>query len=144
MISLTISRDGLDVPALPLSIGTSRTPGSYQLAANGWNPGRVQRDNAIAQSRWLSGGKLISTRNEIITLDLTVRIWGTSVANMRTMVDDLGNALGQFSYTITEQISGALTTNVYTCMPASWAIESDPNQWRQYTTLFTASIPREQ
>lgn len=141
MIALSIDRSSLGL--LPLSIGTARTAGSYQLAANGWNPGRVQRDNAVATSRWLSGGKLVSTRNEIISLELTVRIWGTSVANMRTMIDDLGNALGQYSYTVTETVTGALTTNVYDCMPASWAVESDPNQWRQFTTLFTASIPRE-
>ena len=141
MITLSIDRSSLGL--LPLAVGTARTSGSYQLAANGWNPGRVQRDNAVATSRWLSGGKLVSTRNEIISLELTVRIWGSSVANMRTMIDDLGNALGQFSYTVTETIAGALTTNVYTCMPASWSVESDPNQWRQYTTLFTASIPRE-
>lgn len=143
MITLSISRDGLTVPALPLTIGTARTAGSYQLTANGWNPGRVQRDNSIAQSRWLSGGALVSTRDEIVTLELTVRIWGSSVANMRSMVDDLGDALGQWSYTITETITGSLTPNVYACMPASWAIESDPNQWRQFTTLFTASIPRQ-
>jgi len=141
MITLSIDRSSLGL--LPLSVGTARTAGTYQLSANGWNPGRVQRDNAIATSRWLSGGRLVSTRNEIISLELTVRVWGSSVANMRTMVDDLGNALGQFSYTVTETVTGALTTNVYTCMPASWSVESDPNQWRQFTTLFTASIPRE-
>lgn len=141
MITLSIDRSSLAL--LPLAVGTARTAGSYQLTANGWNPGRVQRDNAVATSRWLSGGKLVSTRNEIISLELTVRIWGSSVANMRTMIDDLGNALGQFSYQVTETVSGALTTNVYDCMPASWAVESDPNQWRQFTTLFTASIPRE-
>ena len=141
MITLSIDRASLGL--LPLSVGTARTAGSYQLTANGWNPGRVQRDNAIATSRWLSGGRLVSTRNEIISLELTVRVWASSVANMRTMVDDLGNALGQFSYTVTETVTGALTTNVYTCMPASWSVESDPNQWRQFTTLFTASIPRE-
>jgi len=141
VITLSIDRSSLGL--LPLSVGTARTAGTYQLTANGWNPGRVQRDNAIATSRWLSGGRLVSTRNEIISLELTVRVWGSSVANMRTMVDDLGNALGQFSYQITETVTGALTTNVYTCMPASWSVESDPNQWRQFTTLFTASIPRE-
>jgi hypothetical protein len=141
VITLSIDRSSLGL--LPLSVGTARTAGTYQLSANGWNPGRVQRDNAIATSRWLSGGRLVSTRNEIISLELTVRVWGSSVANMRTMVDDLGNALGQFSYTVTETVTGALTTNVYTCMPASWSVESDPNQWRQFTTLFTASIPRE-
>jgi hypothetical protein len=141
VITLSIDRSSLGL--LPLSVGTARTAGTYQLTANGWNPGRVQRDNAIATSRWLSGGRLVSTRNEIISLELTVRVWGSSVANMRTMVDDLGNALGQFSYTVTETVTGALTTNVYTCMPASWSVESDPNQWRQFTTLFTASIPRE-
>lgn len=143
MIGLSVDRSSLGLLPLSLTAATGRTAGSYQLAANGWNPGRVQRDNAVATSRWLSGGRLVSTRNEIISMELTVRIWGSSVANMRTMVDDLGNALGQFSYTVAEYIDGALTPNIYTCMPASWSMESDPNQWRQYTTLFTASIPRE-
>ena len=142
MITLSIDRASLGL--LPLAVtNTGRTAGTYVLDANGWNPGRVQRDNAVATSRWLSGGKLVSTREEIISLELTVRVWGSSVANMRTMVDALGDALGQYSYTVTETITGALSTNVYTCMPASWAVESDPNQWRQFTTLFTASIPRE-
>jgi hypothetical protein len=141
MITLSIDRASLGL--LPLAIGTARTAGTYQLAANGWNPGRVERDNAIATSRWLSGGKLVSTRTQVISLELTVRVWASSVANMRTMVDDLGDALGQYSYQITETVAGALATNVYDCMPASYSIESDPNQWRQFTTLFTASIPRE-
>jgi hypothetical protein len=141
VISLSIDRSSIGL--LPLTIGTTRTTGAYMLMAGGWNPGTIERDNTYARSRWLSGASLVSTRDELTSLDLGVRIWGSSLSNMRQMVDDLGAALGQFSYQITETWSGNLTPRVYDCCPASYAVEADPDQWRQYTTIVTASIPRQ-
>jgi len=142
MITLTISRTSLGL--LPLTIANSgRTAGTYVLTAGGWNPGAVERENSYARSRWLPGAQLVSTRDELMALSLTVRLWSDSVPNLRTMADTLGEALGQFSYTITENVTGALTPRIYDCMPASYSIDSDPVQWRQFTTTLTASIPRQ-
>ena len=59
MIGLSVDRSSLGLLPLSLTAATGRTAGSYQLAANGWNPGRVQRDNAVAmygyQARELAG-----------------------------------------------------------------------------------------
>ena len=140
MISLSITRDALDTPALPLSLADSGT-GTYVIVS--FDPGVKARDNTIARSRWIDGGQLTSSRVDILTLDLVVRINAASTAAVIAAADTLDEALGQFGYTITLTTTGALSTTDYTCMPATTALAWDPVQLRKYTALFTASIPRQ-
>lgn len=137
MISLTIDRTSLGL--LPYTITDTGTSGPVLVA---FQPGAIQRENAIATSRWIDGGALVSTRTEMTALSLTVRLWSTSYAQLRTDADTLGDALGQYSYTITETpTTGA--ARVYTCMPASWQMEMNPADLQKFTALFTASVPRQ-
>lgn len=138
MITLTIDRSSLGL--LPLTINDTGT-GTYVLQA--LNPGTRVRDNAVATSRWLDGGQLVSSRVDLVTLDLVVRINAASVPAVLTAADDLDAALGQFGYTITQAVSGAITTTTYTCMPASTSFAYDPVQLRANTSVFSASIPRQ-
>lgn len=138
MITLTIDRSSLGL--LPLTINDTGT-GTYVLSA--FTPGAKARDNAIAASRWLDGGQLVSSRVDILTMDLVVRINASSVAALTAAADVLDEALGQYGYTITQTIAGALTATTYTCMPASTSFPYDPVAFRAGTSLFTASIPRQ-
>jgi hypothetical protein len=138
MLTLTIDRASIGL--LPLTISDTGT-GTYVLSA--FTPGAKARDNTIATSRWLDGGQLVSTRVDILTMDMVVRINAASVSALKTAADALDAALGQFDYTITETIAGALTPTVYTCMPASTSWPYDPVAFRAGTSLFTASIPRQ-
>ena len=140
MITLTISRTDLTVPGLPLTITDSGT-GTYVLVA--YAPGAKAKDNAIAKSRWLPGGALVSTKTDILTMDLVVRVNAATVPALITAAEALDEALDQFGYTITEQVSGALTSTTYTCLPANTSFPYDPILFRAGMGLFTASIPRQ-
>jgi len=138
MLTLTIDRSSLGL--LPLTVNDTGT-GTYVLSA--FAPGTKARDNAVATSRWIDGGQLVSSRVDVLTMDLVVRINAASVAALKTAADELDAALGQFDYTITEAVTGALTSTVYTCLPASTSFPYDPIGFRAGTSLFTASIPRQ-
>lgn len=140
MISLSISRDALTVPATPLTIADSGS-GTYVLSS--FEPGMRMRDNAIAKSRWIDGGSLVSTRVDVATMDMVVRINAASTTAVLTAADTLDDALSQFGYTITLTVSGSVSTTAYTCMPATTSLSWDPIQLRNRTALFTASIPRQ-
>ena len=138
MISLSISRDSLTPPLTPLSIADAGT-GTYVLMS--FNPGQRLRDNAIAESRWIDGGSLTSSKVGLLTMQMTLMIRAASLSALETAAADLDEALGQFSYTITQTTAGALTTTTYTCMPASTSLDYDPALLRNSMGLFTATIP---
>lgn len=138
MISLTVDRSSLGL--LPLTANDFGTTGAVVAA---WQPSRKERDNAVARSRWLSGGSLVSTRDEIVGMDLVMRLYASSHTLIRSAVDEWDAALGQFSYTITETITGAITPTVYDCQPASWQVDNDPVAIRAGFVILTASIPRQ-
>lgn len=140
VISLSISRTGLTIPGLPLTISDSGT-GTYVLVS--YAPGAKSRENAVAQSRWLDGGALVSTRTSILTMDLVVQVRGASVSAILDNAAILDEALDQFGYTITEQVAGALTSTQYACMPANTSFPYDPVMFRAGLGMFTASIPRQ-
>ena len=143
MISLSISRSGLTPPLTPLTItDTGRASGTYVLNADGWFPGSVQAESSYARSRWLDGAQLVSSRVDLLTMQLSVQCWGASASAVRGMADTLGAALMQDSYTITET-GMSVTPVVYRCLPASWSMSWDPVLLRQGLALFTASIPRQ-
>ena len=137
MISLTVDRTSLGL--LPYTITDTGTSGPVLVA---FQPGAISRENVVATSRWVDGGALVSTRTEMTSMDLVVRLYSTSYAQLRTDAETLGDALGQYGYTITETpTTGSART--YTCLPASWQMEMSPPELRRFTALFTASIPRQ-
>ena len=140
MITLTISRDSLATPLLPLTINDSGT-GTYVLMD--MNPGVIAKDNVFARSRWIDGAALVSTRKDVLTLDLVIRINATGMAAIKAAAEALDDAFDQWSYTITESVTGSLTSTVYTCSPANTAFGYDPVQFRANTGLYTASVPRQ-
>ena len=140
MITLTISRDNLDVPLLPLTINASGS-GTYVLMD--MSPGARAKDNVFARSRWLDGAALVSTRQDLLSLDLVIRINATGMAGVKAAAAVLDDAFDQWSYTITETVTGLLTSTVYTCSPANTAFAYDPVQFRANTGLYTASVLRQ-
>ena len=134
MISLTLSNG----TATPITINDQGKTG-YVLVS--LDPGQTIRDNTYAESRWLSGGALTSTREDMTALSAVIQTWGTSLADTLTKVDTLGSALGQYSYTVTATYTGG--SAVYTACPASYSVSYDPNYLRNFLTVVTTSIPRQ-
>ena len=138
MISLSIDRSSIGL--LPLTVADSGSTGAVIVA---WQPKSKERENTVARSRWLKGGPLTSTRDEIVGMTLSVQLWASTPALLDQAVDVWDAALGQFSYTITETTTGALTPKVYACQPASWAVDNDPVMIRAGLVILTAQIPRQ-
>lgn len=140
MITLTLSRDLLSPPQLPLTINDSGT-GTYVLVS--MEPGVRAKDNAYARSRWLDGAQLVSTRQDLLSLELVIRINANGMAALKAAAEALDDAFDQWSYTITEQVAGAVGSTIYTCCPANTAFGYDPVQFRANTGIYTASVPRQ-
>lgn len=139
MITLSISNG--TATAIPIA-DTGTGPG-YVLTRSGWSNGMVENQNTYADSRWVDGAALTSSKQAVVSMSLQVRAWGTSIADMVSRVNALGDALSQYSYTITETYAGGGST-VHTCMPAvSVNMEYEPDLVAHYVAVVSASIPRQ-
>ncbi len=139
---LTLSIDRSELGLLPLSIVDTLATGTAGIALMSFNAGQSQADNAIAMSRWLDGGSLVSRTRGIVTLEATFRVEGSSLANLVTRIDELTAALDQFSYTITETPLGGSPV-VHTCMPANFGRAYSADLMRHSIDLLNCSIPRQ-
>ena len=140
MIALVIDRAELGL--LPISIPDALATGIPGIVLMTWQPGHSQADNVIATSRWMDGGSLVSTRRDVITLEASFRVEGTSLANLTARIDELTAALDQFSYTVT-MTPTAGTPVVFQCMPASFGRVWNADFMRANMDVVTASIPRQ-
>lgn len=113
MISITIDRSVLGL--LPLSI-TDTGADSYSLmpgfSLGGWTP-----DNTYAESRWIDGAAMTSSRLTMSAMELNLRVEGVSLTDLQANVDALATAVGQFTYTVT--VTEGTTVTDYDCCSGS-------------------------
>lgn len=136
---LTITIDRASIGASPLTI-TDNGSGVFTLMP-GFSIGGVTPRNVYAESRWQDGAVLTSTSRDLSSIDMTLRINGGSLAGVAFSTNDLSAALGQFSYTVTVNESGVIST--YECMPATWRRLFDRDEMRSGRDLVVVSIPRQ-
>lgn len=137
MTTLTIDRSGLSLADLVITADGSS---SYELES--FAPGRVERENTLAESRWRDGGRITSSRKAVTAMALVVRCHGTDVDDALTLAAALEVALGdQLSFTITELTDS--TSIDYDCMAASVDIARDPVLLEGSIIVVSASIPRQ-
>jgi hypothetical protein len=119
---------------------TAQPQGTSGYVVLSFAPNVVARDNTYAQSRWVDGAYLTSSRTDLLALSTTIRVHGTTVADMINKVAALGSAVDAFGYTVTAAYNGGGST-VYTAMPASYAVEYDPNSLRNLQVPVALTIP---
>lgn len=138
MISVTVSRAELGLTDLVIG---DTYPGANGYSVASYTPGAIEQQNVYAKSRWVNGAVLTSTRRDISTIDLSIRVKGSSLSDMAVKVQDLEVAFSQFGYLTTFWLG--MATVQYTCMPANYQIAPTSVEYRHFTTLFTAQIPRQ-
>lgn len=138
MISLSVSRTSLGL--LPLTLADTGTTGNVIVR---WEPNLPEREVAWARSRWLRGGSVVSSRDDIVGAELTFQIWGASSGAIWTTAGLWDAALAQFSYTITETRSGTLSPIVYGCAPTSLRVANDSVTIRAGYVVASCVIPRQ-
>ena len=124
------------------AIGTATIPdtGTSGYVLISYGPGQVRRDNAYAESRWIDGAALVSSRTDLTSLSLAVRVFGTSVDNALENAGVLLGIVTQDDYTVTTAYVGGGSA-VQHAMPASYSLEYDPNFLRVNQALLTLDIP---
>ena len=127
---------------LASAAGTASIPddatSGYALVS--FSPGQHIRDNAYAESRWLDGAALASSRTDIASLAMTVRVFGTSVPDVIAKVATIGTIINEFDYDVQVTYSAGGSV-VYTAMPGSYAPEYDPVLLRSNQALMSLTIP---
>lgn len=128
----------LDIGAISI---TDDGSGDYELVSFG--PGTVERENTLAESRWIDGGSLVSSRRRIATMNLVVRVTGSSLSEAETNTEALVAALDNdgTAFSMTEWT--ASTSTVWSCLPATVTVARDPIMMTADSYMVTASIPRQ-
>lgn len=132
-VTLSVSRTSLGL--VPLTAANSAT---VAATIRDWSPGLVVRDTTIARSKWAPGGVVTRSRDDVVTMTLSLFLRAGSLSASRALAEAWATALGQFEYTITESISGAVRP--FAAMPAS--VDMAESYWRNGVVELNASIPR--
>lgn len=136
MITLTISQE---TPLTDLTITDTGTVGSAGYVLRSITPAASQAENRVAESSFVDGGVLVARRRGMRTLELTVQVNAATMDALITAIAALTTAVDQFGYTVTA--SGTLSSEVYTCLPASWGRAYDRYLMRLNSDLVALSIP---
>lgn len=106
--------------ATPITINGSGS-GPYILTDRGLGrPAVVARTAYADNSPHVHGSLLTQAAKEQANLPLEVLVQASSAAQLRQCIDDLDDALWQFSYTVTVTVDEQ--TTVWTAGPASWGV----------------------
>ena len=128
--------------ALTVAIGsiTFADTGTTSHEIVSWDAGRLDAENKTAESSFVDGSVLTSTRTRAVSMTLVARITGTSLADLQAKIDALAAVVAAWSYTVTETVGSAKS---YDAMPASWQRAYDPVLLGIYADRVTLSIPRQ-
>lgn len=127
----------LTVAVGSISFGDTGTT-SHEIVS--WDAGRFDAENKTAESSYVNGSVLTSTRTRAVSMTLVARITGTSLADLQTKIDALAAVVAAWSYTVTETVGSAKS---YDAMPASWQRAYDPVLLGIFADRVTLSIPRQ-
>ena len=113
--TVTIDRSGLSLADLVIG---SEGFSPYVIAAGGLGRiGRTPRDATATASPFIHGQLRTASVLEESSLPLTVRVTGTSAADLDAKVTALEDALNQFVYTVTVAVNGV--AKAWTGYPAT-------------------------
>lgn len=111
--SVSISRTGLDLPALVI---TGDGTGTYSLTQGGLGrPLVTPRYTYADTSPDVDGQVLLQVARDTSALPLTLLVQGTTAANLDAALNALEDALWQFTYTATVNVGGVV--KVWRCQP---------------------------
>lgn len=137
MITVSIDRTSLSLTALSI---TDTGADAYSIMP-GVQIGGGERDNVYAESRWIDGAAVTSSRATLTTIDLNVRVEGSSLADLQTKIAALAAALAQFTYTVT--VTEGATATTYDCCPGSWRRQYNQTAMMNLADYLTVTIPRQ-
>lgn len=138
MITISIDRTSLSLAALVVD----STPGSgFWVPEDGLErPAITQRRQYAGASPWLHGSTLVAATKEQSTLPFTVYTQATTAALLSGQMDELEEALSQFTFDATVTIDGV--AKVWACDPADigWGTV-DSGMVRAHIARATVTIP---
>lgn len=139
MLSVTISRSLLSLS--DLTIDGNPNEGSLFLAEEGnEEPTFAMRRNYAPESPFIPGRVLLAAVRDSGSMPLRVYAQGNSAVEVRTAMDELEDALEQFTYTLTLTVDG---------VSRSWAADPEIPQWGEldsglvtaYMRIATVAVP---
>ena len=116
-IELTIDRSELLLGDLVIG----EDAGGYSLIKEGIGPGQQSWRRLAVTSPWAHGERLVHAVKDAPSMNVDIRVTGTSHGNLWNRLDVLTRAFSQFSYDLTFDIEGAVFT-WEKCQPADWAV----------------------
>lgn len=112
-LGVTVSRTALALPVLSL------TTSPYWIDEDGLeSPEMTWRRTYAGDSPYTHGSELVAAVKEQTSLPLGVLILADSALELQTALDDLDEAVSQFTYTTTVTVDGIARS--WSCDPASW------------------------
>jgi hypothetical protein len=118
--TVTFSRDGADL----VMHGTRALAAGFWLPTDGiGHPARTHR-RGYAGSPWIDGETLVSARLEHAALRISPWVYGSTQAGLDNRLDEIDDAVGQFTYTVTTQI-GTGTIRVWQADPGDVTLREE-------------------
>jgi hypothetical protein len=139
---VSIDRTSLSLSALV--IADASTPlATYVLTGSGLGrPAVTWRETYAPDNPYISGRTLLGAVKEQSSLPLEVLVQASTSAALDTAVQELADAVWQFSYDVTVTIDGL--AKVWTCTPAAVAPSSGNEvavKWLQHIDVLQLTIP---
>lgn len=139
MLSVTISRALLSLP--DLAIGADPHAGAFFLADEGnEEPTFSVRRTYAPESAFVPGRVLLAAVRDSGSMPLRIYAQGESTAGVRAAMDELEDALEQFTYNLTLTVDGVSRTWVADPELPDWG-ELDSGLVTAYKRVATVAVP---
>ena len=141
--SVSIDRTSLGLSALLIVSADTDPTATYVLTKKGLGrPAITPRETKAPDSPDMNGSVLLNVVKEQSALPLEVLVQSDTAANLDAAVQELADAVWQFRYPTTVNISGV--SKVWSCTPSAVAPSSggeDDAQWLQFVDVLQLTIP---
>ncbi len=138
-LPITVSRTELSLS--PLSISAAN---GYYVKKDGIGKGDVKYRRITADSPFVRGRVPVHIVPDVITLNPTIRVNASTIADFDNKLTTLTNAFTQFQYTVVYNLSGSLNSS-FLCETADYTIGNggnyDSNMLRSFVQEVTFQIP---
>ena len=134
---VTFDRSSLSLPDLVIS---STPGGTFWLPEDGFaRPARALRKTYAPDSAYASGRQLLAAVEDAAEVPLTIYAQASSAALLEAAVNELEEALGQWSYDLTVAVDGQARTYHAEIVRPAWF--QDSGMVKAHMARATVSVP---
>lgn len=115
-------------------------PGVYKFERSTRDNRQVTKRKIDATNPFVEGTYTIAAVKENVVENVSIYVYATNQADLKTRVAALMDCLDQIKYTIVYGVDG--NNETWTCFSADYAVQSQQEYQHAYLALVKANVPR--